>query len=680
MDEFINDDEFISETYSISEPTLTDALAQPNFDLKIEEKVTDYPLRCSSCWTIPRLYFNLNANNYSLICNEGHKNIFMSFPDLIEDADKKLSSLLCHQCKKESDKMFRCNDNNLFFCSECKNNVDSNNFTEIQKIDTECPKHHKKYKYYDTKVYKNICDECLKEIKENYLENKNFFEIEKNVNYKDTIDKYHKKAIENIKMWNNTSRIINDWLKKLNDKFHEFLSSIENYCLLRLKIVSYLKNENKYLNYINNYNIYSNYEAINNENADSFIRKINEYLSVKYNKNYNLSTMSTFLIKILDEYNKNEIKIESKINNNIQNIEKENSEKKHNNKEIKLIASMDKKHFQVDSKINCLIPFNQENYLLLGMKKGEISVCEAKGNDFKEKINIKEFDQEITHLCEIDKNLFIASDINNKIKIIQIKNNFSEYEIIKTLTFEQYNKINKIISLPIISYFQNRHYFSIAIDQYLFIYRSNKMPQYLEPPYKYYHNNIEEFSIVQPYEMQNNEKFNFTLEKKSKYKNIVENILEISDKYLAVICTDSKDLTLLYTQNNFKEETNLPNAIPKNKCGMKVSNTKTELVIWYDGGINIINITNLKNEKKVRNITFKQNIKFFDFFDKNSFMCLSLVNNEIYIKQYKFKNEFKECKKISEAIVLSENQVTNFFIIKDKIYYIDESNLIHYYE
>ena len=77
---------------------------------------------------------------------------------------------------------------------------------------------------------------------------------------------------------------------------------------------------------------------------------------------------------------------------------------------------------------------------------------------------------------------------------------------------------------------------------------------------------------------------------------------------------------------------NLPNVIPKNNCGMKVSNTKTELVIWYDGGINIINITNLKNEKKVRNIILKQNIKFFDFFDKNSFMCLSLVNNEIYIK------------------------------------------------
>ena len=51
----------------------------------------------------------------------------------------------------------------------------------------------------------------------------------------------YKKVIENIKMWNNISRIINNWLKSLNDKFNGLLSSIGNYCLLQQKIVNFIK-------------------------------------------------------------------------------------------------------------------------------------------------------------------------------------------------------------------------------------------------------------------------------------------------------------------------------------------------------------------------------------------------------------------------------------------------------
>ena len=67
--------------------------------------------------------------------------------------------------------------------------------------------------------------------------------IEQYVNYKDTIERNNKKVIENIKMWNNISRIINNWLKSLNDKFNGLLSSIGNYCLLQQKIVNYIKSE-----------------------------------------------------------------------------------------------------------------------------------------------------------------------------------------------------------------------------------------------------------------------------------------------------------------------------------------------------------------------------------------------------------------------------------------------------
>ena len=82
----------------------------------------------------------------------------------------------------------------------------------------------------------------------------------------------------------------------------------------------------------------------------------------------------------------------------------------------------------------------------------------------------------------------------------------------------------------------------------------------------------------------------------------------------------------------------------------------------------------------MRNFKFKQNMKFFDFYGSNSIMCLSLKNEDIYIKQYKYENGFREINKLSEVVVLTNNPITNFFIIKDRIYYINNTNLIHYYE
>ena len=146
MLDYLNDSEYsFSTSYSISEPTEKNDYAPSKDDLKIEENIKDYPLRCPICWKIPRIYFNLKTNNYCILCDEKHKNIYLSFEDLIENADKKFSSLLCHQCKKESDLLYKCNDNNFFFCQKCKENYDSNNLIATNEIDITCPKHHNKY-------------------------------------------------------------------------------------------------------------------------------------------------------------------------------------------------------------------------------------------------------------------------------------------------------------------------------------------------------------------------------------------------------------------------------------------------------------------------------------------------------------------------------------------------------
>ena len=671
-----------NEEYSlISEPTI---VKDEYFDIKDDtlledsEKTKEYPIRCPDCWESSRLSANIMKKNYMLLCDQKHKNMFTSFKDLIESSDKKFSSLLCSQCKTDKDVIYRCNDNNLFFCSECKNNYESKNFISIDEIDNTCSKHNRRYKYYDISKSKNICEVCFDEDKENYQKNGNYIEIEKNVNYKD-IDKNYKKAIENIKMWKNICKLFNDWLKKFNDTFNEFLNSITNYCLLQQKIVKHIKRQNSLEEINNNFNIYCNYEAINDLKTDNFIREINEFINLKYNKNSDISSMSKFFISILENFNSQEINIEAKckvvpIKEGNEDLKKKDKK----NNEIKEIKNMFKKKFELESPIKCFLPFNKKNYLMLGISSGEILICETKGDEFKEKLRIKAFDYEIEHLCEIDKNLIIATDIKKKAKIIEMNDELNNYVIIKDIDFSNYSKIYKIISLPILSYFKNRHYFAVSADNSINIYKSNKMPTYLDPPYIQYHAHIEEFSIVQPSFIKNDEKLDFELLKKIKLENPGEDIIEMNDNYLAIAFPKTKNLKLYTTQKeDFKEVVNYKNIISPSGSFMGITKSKTELVISSNTEFNIIDFNNIK---KVRNIKLKNNIGLFDFFDSNNIVCLSSTQDNIFFKQYKFRDGFREMSKISEFIVLNENKITNLVVIKNKIYYTDGTNIIHYYE
>ena len=442
-----------NESYDISTLTISkDDLLDIQDDSTLEEtseKENDYPVRCPDCWESSRLSANITKKNYMLMCDQNHKNMYTTFKDLIESSNKKFNSLLCSQCKTDKDVIYRCNDNNLFYCCECKNNDKSKKFINIDDIDNTCSKHDKKYKYYDTIKNKNICEVCFDEEKENYLKSGNYIEIEKNVNYKD-IDKNYKKAIENIKMWKNTCKLFNHWLKNFNDIFNEFLTSITNYCLLQLKIVSHVKKKNSLDKFNNNFNIYCNYEAINDLKTDTFIRETNEYINVKYNKSSDISSMSKFFISIFDNFKSKDINIEAKCR--IVPTKKLNEyvikpDKKI--KEIKEIKNMFKKKFELESPIKCFIPFNKESFIILGMKTGEIIISEVKGEDCIEKLRIKVFEREIEHLCEIDKNLIIATDINKQAKIIEMDEELKNYIVVKEINFSKYTKIYKIISLPI---------------------------------------------------------------------------------------------------------------------------------------------------------------------------------------------------------------------------------------
>ena len=98
-------------------------------------------------------------------------------------------------------------------------------------------------------------------------------------------------------------------------------------------------------------------------------------------------------------------------------------------------------------------------------------------------------------------------------------------------------------------------------------------------------------------------------------------------------------------QKDFKgEEFDYKGIISQTGSTMKVSKSKTELVISNETDLNVIDFNNIK---KVRNIKFKHNLEFFDFFDSNNIVCLSLNKDNNFIKQYMFKNGFRDMKKVS---------------------------------
>ena len=186
-------------------------------------------------------------------------------------------------------------------------------FISLDKMDNYCSKHGEIYKYFDNNAKKHLCEICLKrDINNNKYIKDNLLEISKFIKFKESIDKNSFKAKENIKMYNNIAKVINEWLEKITNKFNTFLNSIRNYCILQNKIVSSLNFEKSYEKYMHNFNAYSNYDNLNNEKIDRLIKNINNSINNNYYQKDDLSKFSLNMINILDILEHKNINIEAK--------------------------------------------------------------------------------------------------------------------------------------------------------------------------------------------------------------------------------------------------------------------------------------------------------------------------------------------------------------------------------
>ena len=216
------------------------------------------------------------------------------------------------------------------------------------------------------------------------------------------------------------------------------------------------------------------------------------------------------------------------------------------------------------------------------------------------------------------------------------------------------------------------------------------MPLNLKNPALGYHDKVKEFSIVQPSFAYDNDKntdkndghrrepYSFNLDVDLDLKIKTNSIVEINEKYMAVAFSKSECVKIYNMQNEFKEEINLPNI--KSYDGnstLCVSKDRDKLFIGCIQGFCMVYMDDIK---KVIKYQFNQSNLCLDCFNDEYLVTVSLKNNEYYIKQYKPENENKKISKFSESKTGTKKEINNLKVIKDKIYYLDNTNCIHYYE
>ena len=329
-------------------------------------------------------------------------------------------------------------------------------------------------------------------------------------------------------------------LKEFENFKNHLIQTLFHYCLTQKKVTYYLKNNyNKNKNNCN-YQAFIYYETFhsNSNLVNKYIESINYYFSNSFVEKGDIESNSRIFIKLIDNF---------KSKKNIFSIKKEEI--------IKKINEMEKLAIDDHQEVTSFASFNNGKNIIFGLKKGIIKIYDFKKNlskieSFNLRLKIEEFNNDIKHLCDLDKNLFAASDENN-IKIFEYRNNNPDYILIQNL--KSNSKIYSMINLPTLSQKNNKNYFCISDKENISIYMADKPLQ----------NKDNRFSII---------------------KSIAINyqiycMIEADGNYIIASCSPRKSIKFFDINDEFKEKSeseiksikvmagnNTMTIIPNKKC------------------------------------------------------------------------------------------------------------------
>ena len=565
----------------------------------------NYLIRCPTCYEITMLKSADFKNNIFVIeCYNSHIISYHSYDSFIKSTFINLNNILCHNCKKSNEKdaeFYRCNDCFLFLCQECKLNhekeVDHSSFVKLNIMDSKLNINHKIPKL------KDIEEDCSM--------------IEKNLEKIQNIDKYFDMLLKEFITFKNN-----------------FMDTLKNYYLTQKKLANYLKN-----NFINNndkcnYQAITNYETFhnNNEIVNKYIEKINYSFNISFVEKGDIESNSNIFIKLVQRFKLN----------NFFSIKKDET--------IKKIDEMEKLASDDQQEVTSFAFFNNGKNIIFGLKKGTIKIYDFKKNiSDLESLNlileIEEFKNEIKHICQLDINLFAASDEKNNIKIIEYKGNIQKYILIQDLENNS-GKINSMINLPNLSQRNNNNYFCTTDNENISLYKMDKSSD--------------------------NKNNRFSLMKKIAINTQIYCIIEVDENYIVAACSQAKSIKFFDINDEFQEKSEIKNIrVMAGNNTMTLIPNKNMLIVACVDGFNIINVQNLK---KYRFVHCKYKVLSLDMISSDQVICCTKNESydtiEIKLKQYKINEDDFTFQKITEKNIDDGQEIWKLKAINKKIFYL----------
>ena len=256
-------------------------------------------IKCPQCHNLCIINFKDYKINLDNCGNSEHINNNIQLDDFNEMQKKKKE---CNECgKSKSSQYYISKDSGKIICENCKDKHETiEKMIEFESIYFSCIKHEQEFKYYCQDCKKNMCENCKNE--ENG-QNHKIIELKKMVTNIEDIDQL-KEKIDKFK----------DEINGIIDMLNKVINNIDAYFEINNII-----NENSQINKYN-YKILKNVEILNNYNK-TVINDIDSIISEK-------AVESKFkkIKKIYDKMRNDNSHISRNRNNNDQNIHTSSNE------------------------------------------------------------------------------------------------------------------------------------------------------------------------------------------------------------------------------------------------------------------------------------------------------------------------------------------------------------------
>ena len=462
--------------------------------------------------------------------------------------------------------------------------------------------------------------------------------------------KDYQNTIKNIK---NIISKYKEWIGKVTYQVDKCLKNLNKYCR-NLEYLINKKNDidckklssiEKYVDLNDLRSINETNEAINNENIENKGIRESSILYLQL-----IEKNNCFLFNIKQNLLYSEINIEKLKNNKLNHRYKE----------------------KIDKGYTCFSPLNDKNYMIFGNKEGEVEIYDFNDyshssineheNGFTLKLRIKAFNEEVKYMCDLDEDLFAVSGRNNEIKIIECKENVSKYSIIQTIYINdyEYSNIYSMISLPLFSSQEKKHFLCVATDKNILIFKSNKSPKYLNNP-----------------DNGNDEKnLSFEFYKTIELYTLTHCLIEANNKYLIAACPNENAIKFFDMTNDFIEVANLDDInVTRGSNIFTVMPNEKKLIVACEDGFKIISI---EKKAKLKGVHCKYSVLSLDMLNENNFICCCSEKNKNIIKQYEIDKSNYELKKKSQRLNKRNDEIWKLQTINEKIFYINNQNIINY--